>query len=74
MVMDHRGGPTHDRYHYIASDIMAIGEYSEKYFVLPEFSIAEISEKLTAAENAEEQRVKGELLTANLYRIERGAK
>ena len=28
---------------YIASDIMAIGEYSEKYFVLPEFSIAEIS-------------------------------
>ena len=29
---------------YIASDIMAIGEYSEKYFVLPEFSIAEISE------------------------------
>ena len=29
---------------YIASDIMAIGEYSEKYFVLPEFSIAEISD------------------------------
>lgn len=29
---------------YIASDIMAIGEYSEEYFVLPEFTIAEISE------------------------------
>lgn len=28
---------------YIASDIMAIGEYSDKYFVLPEFSIAQIS-------------------------------
>lgn len=28
---------------YIASDIMAIGEYSENYFVLPEFSIARIS-------------------------------
>jgi glucosamine--fructose-6-phosphate aminotransferase (isomerizing) len=28
---------------YIASDIMAIGEYSEKYFVLPEFTIAEIT-------------------------------
>lgn len=28
---------------YIASDIMAIGEYSEDYFVLPEFSVAEIA-------------------------------
>lgn len=28
---------------YIASDIMAIGEYSSEYFVLPEFSVAEIS-------------------------------
>lgn len=28
---------------YIASDIMAIGEYSEDYFVLPEFSIARIT-------------------------------
>lgn len=28
---------------YIASDIMAIGEYSENYFVLPELAIAEIS-------------------------------
>lgn len=28
---------------YIASDIMAIGEYSEDYFVLPEFSIAKIT-------------------------------
>ena len=30
---------------YIASDIMAIGEYSEDYFVLPELTIAEITEK-----------------------------
>ena len=29
---------------YIASDIMAIGEYSEDYFVLPELTIAEITE------------------------------
>jgi len=29
---------------YIASDIMAIGEYSENYFVLPELTIAEITE------------------------------
>lgn len=28
---------------YIASDILAIGKYSSDYFVLPEFSIAEIS-------------------------------
>ena len=28
---------------YFASDIVAIGEYSEDYFVLPEFSVAEIS-------------------------------
>lgn len=28
---------------YIASDIMAIGGYSENYFVLPEFSIAKIT-------------------------------
>lgn len=28
---------------YIASDIMAIGEYSDDYFVLPEFSIAKIT-------------------------------
>ncbi|MGN0523861.1 MAG: glutamine--fructose-6-phosphate transaminase (isomerizing) [Eubacterium sp.] len=30
---------------YIASDIMAIGEYSEDYFVLPEFSVATITPK-----------------------------
>ncbi len=29
---------------YIASDIMAIGEYSSEYFVLPEFSVAQINE------------------------------
>lgn len=28
---------------YIASDIMAIGEYSKDYFVLPEFSVARIT-------------------------------
>lgn len=28
---------------FIASDIMAIGEYSSEYFVLPEFSVAEIT-------------------------------
>ncbi len=28
---------------YIASDITALGEYSDKYFVLPEFSVAQIS-------------------------------
>lgn len=28
---------------YIASDITAIGEYSDKYFVLPEFSIAQLT-------------------------------
>lgn len=28
---------------YIASDIMAIGEYSNEYFVLPEFSVAKIT-------------------------------
>lgn len=28
---------------YIASDIMAIGEYSDEYFVLPEFSVARIT-------------------------------
>lgn len=28
---------------YIASDIMAIGEYSNEYFVLPEFSVATIT-------------------------------
>ena len=36
--------------------------------------VAELTEKLAAAENADEQRIKGELLTANLYQIERGAK
>ncbi len=30
---------------YIASDIMAIGEYSEDYFVLPELTIAELTEE-----------------------------
>lgn len=36
--------------------------------------IAELTEKLAASKNAEEQRIKGELLTANLYRLERGVK
>ncbi|MGN0516595.1 glutamine--fructose-6-phosphate transaminase (isomerizing) [Eubacterium sp.] len=34
---------TNDDGAYIASDITAIGEYSKKYFVLPELAIAEIS-------------------------------
>ena len=34
----------------------------------------EITERLAESEKAEENRVKGELLTANLYRLEKGAK
>ena len=36
--------------------------------------LQEISARLLEAEKAEENRLKGELLTANLYRIEKGAK
>ncbi len=36
--------------------------------------LQDVTERLTDAEKAEENRIKGELLTANLYRIERGAK
>ncbi len=36
--------------------------------------LQETLERLQEAEKAEENRIKGELLTANLYRIERGAK
>ncbi|MFR5876958.1 MAG: glutamine--fructose-6-phosphate transaminase (isomerizing) [Eubacterium sp.] len=36
---------TNDDGSYIASDIIAIGEYSDNYFVLPEFSVAEITPK-----------------------------
>ena len=35
--------------------------------------LQDVAEKLKEAENAEENRVKGELLTANLYRFEKGA-
>lgn len=36
--------------------------------------LQDITERLLEAEKAEENRIKGELLTANLYRIEKGAK
>ena len=36
--------------------------------------LQDVTERLLAAEKAEENRIKGELLTANLYRVERGAK
>ncbi|MBQ7368443.1 MAG: NFACT family protein [Clostridia bacterium] len=36
--------------------------------------LQEITERLAESEKAEENRVKGELLTANLYRLEKGAK
>jgi len=48
---------------YIASDIMAIGEYSEKYFVLPEFSIAEISEEGFKIQDFSGNEVEPKILT-----------
>ncbi len=36
--------------------------------------LQDVSERLKAAENADEYRIKGELLTANLYQIEKGQK
>ena len=48
---------------YIASDIMAIGEYSEKYFVLPEFSIAEISENGFEIQDFNGNKVEPKILT-----------
>ena len=48
---------------YIASDIMAIGEYSENYFVLPEFSIAEISEEGFKIQDFNGNEVEPKILT-----------
>lgn len=48
---------------YIASDIMAIGEYSENYFVLPEFSIAEISEEGFKIQDFNGNEVQPKILT-----------
>ena len=36
--------------------------------------VQDVFDRLKEAENAEENRIKGELLTANLYRVERGLK
>ena len=36
--------------------------------------VQDISERLLESENAEENRIKGELLTANLYRLEKGSR
>ena len=48
---------------YIASDIMAIGEYSEKYFVLPELTIAEITEKGISVKDFNGEEVQPDVLT-----------
>ena len=48
---------------YIASDIMAIGEYSEKYFVLPELTIAEISEEGIKVTDFSSNKVEPDILT-----------
>ncbi len=48
---------------YIASDIMAIGEYSEKYFVLPELAIAEITEKGISITDFNGEEVQPDILT-----------
>ncbi|MGN0532595.1 MAG: glutamine--fructose-6-phosphate transaminase (isomerizing) [Eubacterium sp.] len=48
---------------YIASDILAIGEYSEKYFVLPEFSVAEISAQGIFVEDFKGNKIEPKILT-----------
>lgn len=48
---------------YIASDIMAIGEYSEKYFVLPELSIARISKDGIDVTDFKGEKVEPKILT-----------
>ena len=48
---------------YIASDIMAIGEYSENYFVLPELTIAEITEKGIDISDFSGNKVEPDMLT-----------
>ncbi len=48
---------------YIASDIMAIGEYSDKYFVLPEFSVAEITAQGISIHDLDGKPIEPEILT-----------
>ncbi|MBQ7203675.1 MAG: glutamine--fructose-6-phosphate transaminase (isomerizing) [Eubacterium sp.] len=48
---------------YIASDIIAIGEYSEDYFVLPEFSVAEISGEGFTICDFEGNKIEPDMLT-----------
>ncbi|MBQ7739882.1 MAG: glutamine--fructose-6-phosphate transaminase (isomerizing), partial [Eubacterium sp.] len=48
---------------YIASDIMAIGEYSEKYFVLPEFSIAHITKDSIDVTDFDGKTIEPDMLT-----------
>lgn len=50
---------------YIASDIMAIGEYSENYFVLPELCIAEIK-----ADSIELTDFKGEAVEPKMLTLD----
>ena len=47
---------------YIASDIMAIGEYSDEYFVLPEFTIAKITKEGFDIVDFEGNKVEPEIL------------
>lgn len=48
---------------YIASDIMAIGEYSEKYFVLPEMTIGHITKDSITVTDFDGNVVEPEILT-----------
>ncbi len=48
---------------YIASDILAIGDYSEKYFVLPEFSVAEITGNSISVVDFNGNAIEPEILT-----------
>lgn len=50
---------------YIASDIMAIGEYSQEYFVLPEFSIAKITRDSIDVKDFDGNPVNVEMLELN---------
>lgn len=48
---------------YIASDIMAIGEYSEKYFVLPELTVAKIEKDSIEIKDFNGNEVEPKILT-----------
>lgn len=54
---------TNDDGAYIASDIMAIGEYSEKYFVLPEMAIGHITKDGIEVTDFAGNEVEPEILT-----------